>query len=62
MRIFTTLLLCVAMMFSTSVMAMDFEQNNAKISASGANGPAPNSGDGVPDGSGFDGSFGPYGN
>jgi hypothetical protein len=27
----------------------------------GSNGPAPNSGDGVPDGSGFDGSFGPDG-
>jgi len=31
------------------------------LSANGSKGPAPNSGDGIPDGSGFDDAFGPFG-
>lgn len=42
-----------ALTFSNAAMAMDFGQSYIVISASGPNGPAPNSGDGVPDGSGM---------
>ncbi|MBU0991990.1 MAG: hypothetical protein KJ737_05800 [Proteobacteria bacterium] len=45
--------------FSNAAIGMDFGQNSVKINASGPNGPAPNSGDGVPDGSGNDAPFGP---
>ena len=34
---------------------------DSTLSASGPQGPAPNSGDGIPDGSGNDSPFGPFG-
>jgi hypothetical protein len=59
MRIFAILLIVVGLMISTSAYATDFEGGNLTASASGPNGPAPNSGDGVPDGSGNDAPYGP---
>ena len=46
-------------LFSGITMAIASFEHNTKIEASGPNGPAPNSGDGVPDGSGNDAPFGP---
>lgn len=40
-----------------AIMGFSFGTVNASNSA----GPAPNSGDGIPDGSGFDGPAGPFG-
>jgi len=60
MKIFTVLMVVFGLMFSTSVLAMDFEKNIITVSASGPNGPAPNSGDGIPDGSGNDAPYGSY--
>ena len=59
MKLFTVLLVGSALLFSTSAMALDFGQHHAKPRALSANGPAPNSGDGIPDGSGNDAPFGP---
>lgn len=59
MRIITVLLIVVGLLVSTSAMAVDFDQMNAAVSANGPHGPAPNSGDGVPDGSGQDSPYGP---
>ncbi|MFH1154590.1 MAG: hypothetical protein V1793_12310 [Pseudomonadota bacterium] len=55
-KILVVSLVTLALFLSGSVIAMDLEKNIVKISA---NGPAPNSGDGIPDGSGFDSPFGP---
>jgi hypothetical protein len=52
-RLLTILTFALFLAASTSmVFAQDF----------GHQGPAPNAGDGVPDGSGFDAPIGPYGN
>ncbi|MFH2045404.1 MAG: hypothetical protein ABIK92_09695 [Pseudomonadota bacterium] len=53
------LLAVLALTFSTVAIAADFGQTGIIISASGPNGPAPNSGDGIPDGSGGDSPYGP---
>ncbi|MBA3036413.1 MAG: hypothetical protein FP814_07965 [Desulfobacterium sp.] len=53
------LLAVLALTFSSMAIASDFGQNDVRTSASGPNGPAPNSGDGIPDGSGNDSPFGP---
>lgn len=52
----------LALILPTSAIAADLGQNTISISAVGPHGAAPNSGDGIPDGSGMDGQFGPYGN
>lgn len=44
---------------SNVAIGMDFGQHHVKVDASGPNGPAPNSGDGIPDGSGNNAPFGP---
>lgn len=49
----------LSLMFSTMATAIEISHCNKTIYASGPNGPAPNSGDGIPDGSGFDPPFGP---
>lgn len=59
MKKFFLLFVVFALTFSTAAIAMDLKQNNVKINASGPNGPAPNSGDGIPDGSGNDSPNGP---
>ncbi len=59
MKFFTVLLVGLALLFSTSATAMEVGQHHAKANALAANGPAPNSGDGIPDGSGNDAPFGP---
>lgn len=59
MKRFVLLLVVLALTFSTVAIASDFGQNDIIISASGPNGPAPNSGDGIPDGSGGDSPYGP---
>ena len=52
------LVFAIVLVFALShaAIAVEFAQYNATISA---NGPAPNSGDGVPDGSGNDSPYGP---
>ena len=59
MKFSFVLFVVLVLTFSSAAIAMDFGQNNVKISASGPNGPAPNSGDGIPDGSGNDSPYGP---
>jgi hypothetical protein len=51
MRRLLVLMLAATLVFAVGAMTTAFESP----------GPAPNSGDGIPDGSGFDGSPGPFG-
>lgn len=59
MRIILGLIVTFVCISSSPVLALDQEQFNEPFYASGPNGPAPNSGDGIPDGSGNDAPFGP---
>jgi len=59
MKKFCILLVILILTFSSTAIAKDFGQNTVKVSASGPDGPAPNSGDGIPDGSGKDSPNGP---
>jgi hypothetical protein len=58
-KLFVSTLIVLSVVFSTTSIAMNFAQNDTKIEASGPSGPAPNSGDGIPDGSGNDAPNGP---
>lgn len=53
------ILAIITFTFSTAAISMEISHYNNTICASGPNGPAPNSGDGVPDGSGNDAPSGP---
>ena len=59
MKKFCLLLAVLIFTLSGTAIAMDTGHNNLTISANGPDGPAPNSGDGVPDGSGKDSPNGP---
>lgn len=52
-------LMLTILMFSGISMATPSFQFQVAFDAAGANGPAPNSGDGIPDGSGNDAPYGP---
>ena len=58
-RIFKVLGLAVII---TSMLAVALAGTALAAGSTEPAGPAPNSGDGVHDGSGFDGPYGPYGN
>jgi len=57
---FVFVLIVLAFSISSTAIAMDLGQNNVTISANRSDGPAPSSGDGVPDGSGKDSPHGPF--
>ncbi|MBU1171828.1 MAG: hypothetical protein KKD44_19920 [Proteobacteria bacterium] len=59
MKRFISVLILVMLTVSHVAVASDFSVNTGRVYESGPNGPAPNSGDGVPDGSGNDSPFGP---
>lgn len=59
MNSISVLILASLMAFSVATFNADSGQIGSSENISGPNGPAPNSGDGDPDGSGNDGSFGP---
>lgn len=50
-------LMVVFLLCSGSAMAFNANSNGGEINANGPCGPAPHSGDGIPDGSGMDGAF-----
>ena len=59
MKKICVLLIILVFSFSTTAIAMDSMHNYVQLDANGPDGPAPNSGDGIPDGSGKDSPNGP---
>lgn len=57
MKVVASVVVALSLLLAVPVMAFDLNQD-VVVLEKGKNGPAPNSGDGIPDGSGNDAPFG----
>ncbi len=58
MKIIAGVVVALSLLLAVPVMAFDLNQDEVVLEKKGSHGPAPNSGDGVSDGSGNDAPFG----